>query len=114
MPTASRADDLNDRFRREGSSDALVGAWLADPLFGMRAPIASRRDASVSILPPQGGDLGDPLGGRLEGRPVPAIVEVVPPVDQEDRRLAAGQVRRATAGLCRDAHLHLGDAVDQV
>jgi hypothetical protein len=36
------------------------------------------------------------------------------PVDHDDRRLDAGQDRRAHAGLCRDAHFHLGDAVDQV
>ena len=36
------------------------------------------------------------------------------PVDQEDRRLDAREVRRAHAGLCRDTHFHLGDAVDQV
>ena len=35
-------------------------------------------------------------------------------MDHDDRRLDAGQVRRAHAGLCRDAHVHLGGAVDQV
>jgi hypothetical protein len=39
---------------------------------------------------------------------------VVLPVDQQDRRLDAGQVRRRRRVLCRDAHFHLGDAVDQV
>jgi hypothetical protein len=35
-------------------------------------------------------------------------------VDQQDGRLDAGKVWRGHAGLCQDAHLHLGDAVDQV
>jgi hypothetical protein len=39
---------------------------------------------------------------------------VVPPADQQDARPDAGEVRRAHTGLCRDAHFHLGDAVDQV
>jgi hypothetical protein len=39
---------------------------------------------------------------------------VAAPVDQQVRRLDAGRVRRAHPGLCRDAHFHLGDAVDQV
>jgi exodeoxyribonuclease V alpha subunit len=38
----------------------------------------------------------------------------LPPADQQDARPDAGQVRRAHAGLCRDAHFHLGDTVDQV
>ena len=81
-------------------------------------------------------DLGGPFGWLLEGRPVAAIVEeyearvrdviedrdrdlerhhpVVPPADQQDARPDAGEARWAHAGLCRDAHFHLGDAVDQV
>ena len=39
---------------------------------------------------------------------------IIAPLDHRDRRLDPGQVRRAAAGLCRDAHFHLGDAVDQV
>jgi hypothetical protein len=39
---------------------------------------------------------------------------MTPPLDQKDLRLDAEKVRRVRADLCRDAHFHLGDAVDQV
>jgi hypothetical protein len=72
----------------------------------------------MSIALREGKDLRGPLGQLPEGRPTAAVAEqheapIVAPVDQQDRRLDAGQVR-APKGLCRDAHLHVGDAVDQV
>ena len=39
---------------------------------------------------------------------------VLAPAIKRTGALNAGQIRRATAGSRRDAHLHLGDPVDQI
>jgi hypothetical protein len=100
--------------------------------FGRRESL----DPSRSVALQEREVVGGPFGRLLERRPVAAVVEkhevpidnvvedrdrdlerhypVVPTADQQDARLDAGEVRRAHAGLCRDADFHLGDAVDQV
>jgi hypothetical protein len=57
-----------------------------------------------------------PIGDVVEDRDrdLKGHHPIVAPRGPGEPALAAGPVRRAHAGLCRDTHLHLGDAVDQV